>query len=99
MALDAQIDLPHLARAVELAEGGRGRVSPNPLVGAVIGRSGANIGEGVHRALGGAHAEVEAIPSAGSEALAGATLYVLLEPCCPHGRTPPCTEAILKAGI
>lgn len=99
MGLNAQIDLPHLTRAVDLAEGGRGRVSPNPLVGAVIGRDGETISEGFHRALGGAHAEVEAIRSAGNEDLAGATLYVSLEPCCHHGRTPPCTEAILRAGI
>jgi diaminohydroxyphosphoribosylaminopyrimidine deaminase/5-amino-6-(5-phosphoribosylamino)uracil reductase len=99
MGLNAQIDLRHLTRAVELAEGGRGRVSPNPLVGAVIGREADTIGEGFHRALGGAHAEVEAIRAAGSQDLAGTTLYVSLEPCCHHGRTPPCTEAILTAGI
>lgn len=99
MGLDAQIDLPHLVRAVELAEGGRGRVSPNPLVGAVIGRAAETIGEGFHRVLGGAHAEVEAIRSAEGHDLAGATMYVSLEPCCHHGRTPPCTEAILEAGI
>jgi diaminohydroxyphosphoribosylaminopyrimidine deaminase / 5-amino-6-(5-phosphoribosylamino)uracil reductase len=99
MGLNTQIDLPHLTRAVELAEGGRGRVSPNPLVGAVIGREAETIGEGFHGALGGAHAEVEAIRAAGSQDLAGTTLYVSLEPCCHHGRTPPCTEAILTAGI
>jgi diaminohydroxyphosphoribosylaminopyrimidine deaminase/5-amino-6-(5-phosphoribosylamino)uracil reductase len=99
VGLNAQIDLPHLTRAVDLAEGGRGKVSPNPLVGAVIGRDAETISEGFHRALGGAHAEVEAIRSAGNEDLAGATLYVSLEPCCHHGRTPPCTEAILRAGI
>ncbi len=99
MGLDAHIDLPHLERAVELAEGGRGRVSPNPLVGAVIARNGKSIGEGFHGALGGPHAEVEAISSAGSEDLADATMYVSLEPCCHHGRTPPCTEAIVEAGI
>jgi diaminohydroxyphosphoribosylaminopyrimidine deaminase/5-amino-6-(5-phosphoribosylamino)uracil reductase len=99
MGLNAQIDLPHLSRAVELAEGGRGRVSPNPLVGAVIGRDAETIGEGFHRALGAAHAEVEAIRAAGTTDLAGTTLYVSLEPCCHHGRTPPCTEAILTAGI
>jgi diaminohydroxyphosphoribosylaminopyrimidine deaminase/5-amino-6-(5-phosphoribosylamino)uracil reductase len=99
MGLNARIDLPHLSRAVELAEGGRGRVSPNPLVGAVIGRDAETIGEGFHRALGAAHAEVEAIRAAGTTDLAGTTLYVSLEPCCHHGRTPPCTEAILTAGI
>ena len=92
------MDRRHLERAIELAERGRGRVSPNPLVGAVIGRDGEALGEGFHRALGAPHAEVEAIEAAGSD-LEGTTLYVSLEPCCHHGRTPPCTEAILHAGI
>jgi diaminohydroxyphosphoribosylaminopyrimidine deaminase/5-amino-6-(5-phosphoribosylamino)uracil reductase len=92
-------DRRHLARAIELAERGRGMVSPNPLVGAVVGRDGEAIGEGFHRALGAPHAEVEAISDAGETGLEGATLYVSLEPCCHHGRTPPCTEAILRAGI
>jgi diaminohydroxyphosphoribosylaminopyrimidine deaminase/5-amino-6-(5-phosphoribosylamino)uracil reductase len=99
MGLDAQIDLPHLARALELAEGGRGQVSPNPLVGAVIGRDGVVISEGFHHAVGSPHAEVEAIRAAGAQDLAGATMYVSLEPCCHHGRTPPCTDAIVNAGI
>src|SRR5436309_12161147 len=92
-------DRRHLARAIELAEGGRGRVSPNPLVGAVIGRNGEVLGEGFHEMVGGPHAEVEAIRSAAGHDLDGATLYVSLEPCCHHGRTPPCTEAIRAAGI
>jgi diaminohydroxyphosphoribosylaminopyrimidine deaminase/5-amino-6-(5-phosphoribosylamino)uracil reductase len=99
MALDAQADLVHLERAIELAEGGRGQVSPNPLVGAVITRGQEVIGEGFHGALGGPHAEVEAIRAAGDRDLAGATMYVSLEPCAHHGRTPPCTDAILAAGI
>jgi diaminohydroxyphosphoribosylaminopyrimidine deaminase/5-amino-6-(5-phosphoribosylamino)uracil reductase len=99
MSLETEIDRRHLARAIELAEEGRGYVSPNPLVGAVISRDGELIGEGFHRALGAPHAEVEAIRSAGDDELEGATLYVSLEPCCHHGRTPPCTEAILRAGI
>jgi diaminohydroxyphosphoribosylaminopyrimidine deaminase / 5-amino-6-(5-phosphoribosylamino)uracil reductase len=99
MGLDRDFDRRHLARAIELAEGGRGRVSPNPLVGAVIGRDETVIGEGFHRALGDPHAEVEAIAAADDHDLGGATLYVSLEPCCHHGRTPPCTEAILEAGI
>jgi diaminohydroxyphosphoribosylaminopyrimidine deaminase/5-amino-6-(5-phosphoribosylamino)uracil reductase len=99
MAPVSESDRRHLARAIELAEQGRGHVSPNPLVGAVLGRAGEAIGEGFHRALGGPHAEVEAIRAAGDETLAGATMYVSLEPCCHHGRTPPCTEAILGAGI
>src|SRR5205085_84297 len=94
-----EIDHRYLARAIELAEHGRGQVSPNPLVGAVIGRGDEVIGEGFHRALGAPHAEVEAIASAGAFDLEGATLYVSLEPCCHHGRTGPCTEAIVAAGI
>jgi diaminohydroxyphosphoribosylaminopyrimidine deaminase/5-amino-6-(5-phosphoribosylamino)uracil reductase len=99
MTLDADTDRRHLARALELAEQGRGRVSPNPLVGAVIGRAGDVIGEGFHRAIGAPHAEVEAIRAAEGKDLEGATLYVSLEPCCHHGRTPPCTDAIRDAGI
>jgi diaminohydroxyphosphoribosylaminopyrimidine deaminase/5-amino-6-(5-phosphoribosylamino)uracil reductase len=99
MATVTDIDRRYLERAIELAERGRGLVSPNPLVGAVVGRDGEAIGEGFHRALGAPHAEVEAIRSAGDSSLEGATLYVSLEPCCHHGRTPPCTEAILRAGI
>src|SRR4051812_31490468 len=89
----------HLARAIELAEGGRGRTTPNPLVGAVIVRDGVVLGEGFHTALGEPHAEREAIAAAGGADLSGATLYVSLEPCCHIGRTPPCTEAIIEAGI
>jgi diaminohydroxyphosphoribosylaminopyrimidine deaminase / 5-amino-6-(5-phosphoribosylamino)uracil reductase len=92
-------DRRHLARAIEIAEQGRGRVSPNPLVGAVIANGEAVIGEGFHGAVGGPHAEVEAITAAGGAELHGATLYVSLEPCCHHGRTPPCTDAIRAAGI
>jgi diaminohydroxyphosphoribosylaminopyrimidine deaminase/5-amino-6-(5-phosphoribosylamino)uracil reductase len=99
MALEIESDLRHLARAIELAEQGRGHVSPNPLVGAVIGRDSETIGEGFHRAAGAPHAEVEAIRHASDSDLQGATLYVSLEPCCHQGRTPPCTEAILGAGI
>ena len=99
MSVTTDIDRRHLARAIELAEGGRGRVSPNPLVGAVIGRHDEILGEGFHQALGGPHAEVEAIEAAGGRDLVGATLYVSLEPCCHQGRTPPCTEAIRAAGI
>ena len=74
-------------------------VSPNPMVGAVIGRSGEVLGEGYHRAAGEPHAEIEAIRAAGEQTLVGATMYVSLEPCCHQGRTPPCTDAILEAGI
>ena len=94
-------DAPHLRRALELAEAGRGRVSPNPLVGAVIVRDGEVIGEGYHAALGELHAERAAIEDAGArgEDVAGSTIYVTLEPCAHTGRQPPCTEAILEAGI
>ena len=99
MSPPSDIDRRHLARAIELAEGGRGRVNPNPMVGAVIGRDDEVLGEGFHQALGGPHAEVEAISAAGHRDLSGATLYVSLEPCCQQGRTPPCTDAIRIAGI
>jgi diaminohydroxyphosphoribosylaminopyrimidine deaminase / 5-amino-6-(5-phosphoribosylamino)uracil reductase len=95
-----QTDHDHLARAIELAERGVGRVSPNPVVGAVIVRDGEVIGEGWHEEYGGPHAEVNAIRACGEDAdLRGATLYVSLEPCCHHGRTPPCTDAIAAAGL
>jgi diaminohydroxyphosphoribosylaminopyrimidine deaminase/5-amino-6-(5-phosphoribosylamino)uracil reductase len=92
-------DKLHLARAVELARRGTGAVKPNPVVGAVIARDGEILGEGWHKEYGGAHAEVNAIEACGMEDLTGATLYVSLEPCCHEGKTPPCTEAILQAGI
>lgn len=94
-------DQAHLLRALELAEGGRGRVSPNPLVGAVIVRADRVIGEGFHAELGGLHAERAALEDCRSrgEDPAGATMYVTLEPCAHQGRQPPCVEAILEAGI
>jgi diaminohydroxyphosphoribosylaminopyrimidine deaminase/5-amino-6-(5-phosphoribosylamino)uracil reductase len=94
-------DRAHLRRALELAEGGRGRVSPNPLVGAVIVRDGKVIGEGFHAELGGLHAERAALADCRErgEDSAGATMYVTLEPCAHEGRQPPCVEAILEAGI
>ena len=76
-----------------------GRVSPNPLVGAVVVRDGTVLGEGWHDEYGGPHAEVNAIAACGDADLHGATLYVSLEPCCHHGHQPPCTEAILEAGL
>jgi diaminohydroxyphosphoribosylaminopyrimidine deaminase/5-amino-6-(5-phosphoribosylamino)uracil reductase len=99
MPVDSDTDRRHLARAIELAERGRGRVSPNPLVGAVIARDSEVLAEGFHSALGAPHAEVEAICAADDLDLTGTTLYVSLEPCCHQGRTPPCTEAIRRAGI
>jgi diaminohydroxyphosphoribosylaminopyrimidine deaminase/5-amino-6-(5-phosphoribosylamino)uracil reductase len=88
----------YLRRTFELAARARGRTSPNPLVGAVIVRDGQVVGEGFHRQAGLPHAEIEALKAAG-EAARGATLYVNLEPCCHTGRTGPCTEAIIAAGI
>ncbi|MBW2562184.1 MAG: bifunctional diaminohydroxyphosphoribosylaminopyrimidine deaminase/5-amino-6-(5-phosphoribosylamino)uracil reductase RibD, partial [Deltaproteobacteria bacterium] len=84
--------------ALALAEKGRGFTSPNPMVGAVVVKEGRVIGRGWHQALGGAHAEVNAIDDAGAAA-GDATLYVTLEPCNHFGRTPPCTHKILEAGI
>jgi diaminohydroxyphosphoribosylaminopyrimidine deaminase / 5-amino-6-(5-phosphoribosylamino)uracil reductase len=99
MPLQTDFDRRHLARAIDLAEQGRGQASPNPLVGAVIGREGEVIAEGFHSGAGSPHAEVEAILAAEDKDLTGATMYVSLEPCCHHGRTPPCTDAIREAGI
>jgi len=94
-------DRLHLKRALELAEGGRGQVSPNPLVGAVLVRDGEPVGEGFHAQRGGPHAEVAALEDCRAKGHdpSGATLYVTLEPCAHHGRQPPCTGAILAAGL
>ena len=94
----ARVDDPLMARALELATIARGAAAPNPLVGAVIVKDGAIIGEGHHPRAGEPHAEVLALAAAGERA-ADAELYVTLEPCSHHGRTPPCTEAIIAAGI
>jgi diaminohydroxyphosphoribosylaminopyrimidine deaminase / 5-amino-6-(5-phosphoribosylamino)uracil reductase len=94
-----ETDAVHLARAIELAEGGRGRTTPNPLVGAVVVKDGAVLGEGYHTAYGAAHAEREALAACGTADTRGATMYVSLEPCCHQGKTPPCTDAIVEAGI
>jgi diaminohydroxyphosphoribosylaminopyrimidine deaminase / 5-amino-6-(5-phosphoribosylamino)uracil reductase len=91
-------DATWMRRALELAERGRGIVAPNPLVGAVVVRDGRAIGEGFHRGPGTAHAEVIALREAGVAAR-GATLYTTLEPCAHFGRTPPCTSAIVDAGV
>ena len=99
MSAATDTDHLHLERAIELAERGRGHVSPNPLVGAVVVRDGDVVGEGWHAMVGGPHAEVAAIADAGDTDLKGATMYVSLEPCCHDGRTPPCTDAITRAGI
>ena len=87
-----------IARAIELAENGRGTTYPNPLVGAVVVRDGEIVGEGWHARRGEPHAEVNALRAAGERAR-GATLYVTLEPCTHHGSTPPCVDAILEAGV
>jgi diaminohydroxyphosphoribosylaminopyrimidine deaminase/5-amino-6-(5-phosphoribosylamino)uracil reductase len=87
-----------MRRALELAERGRGYVEPNPLVGAVLVRDGQVVGEGWHQKFGEAHAEINALAMAGALAR-GATLFVTLEPCCHHGKTPPCTDAVINAGI
>ncbi len=92
------IDEKWMRRALLLAEKGRGRVHPNPMVGAVLVRGGRAVGEGFHRQYGQAHAEVEAIRRAGTRAQ-GSTLYINLEPCSHWGKTPPCVEAITAAGI
>jgi diaminohydroxyphosphoribosylaminopyrimidine deaminase / 5-amino-6-(5-phosphoribosylamino)uracil reductase len=87
-----------LARALELAERGRGTTHPNPVVGAVVVSEGKVVAEGWHERHGGPHAEVVALEAAGDRAR-GATLYVTMEPCLHHGSTPPCTTAVLEAGV
>ena len=87
-----------MRRALLLAARGRFGVSPNPMVGAVLVRSERIVGEGYHREYGGPHAEINALAAAGRRAR-GADLYVTLEPCCHHGKTPPCAEAVLAAGV
>src|SRR5438552_16699922 len=97
--LRLESDHQHIARAIDLAANGKGRVHPNPVVGAVIVRDGQVLGEGWHADYGGLHAERAAIEAAGGADLTGATLYVSLEPCCHQGKQPPCTDAIVAAGI
>ena len=90
----------YMRQALELARRGRGRVEPNPMVGAVIVRDGEVVGRGWHARVGEAHAEVAAIEDAGGPGrVAGASMYVTLEPCNHQGRTPPCTEALIEAGL
>lgn len=85
-------------RALVLAAWGRGYVEPNPMVGCVLVRDGSVLAEGYHRRFGGPHAEVDALAAAG-DAARGATAYVTLEPCCHQGKTGPCTDALLGAGV
>jgi diaminohydroxyphosphoribosylaminopyrimidine deaminase / 5-amino-6-(5-phosphoribosylamino)uracil reductase len=91
-------DAQHLLRAIELAGRARGQTSPNPMVGAVVVKDGRVLGEGITQPPGESHAEVMALEAAAGHT-AGATMYVSLEPCCHQGRTPPCTDAIVSAGI
>ncbi len=90
-----------MARALQLARLGRGHVSPNPMVGAVIvDRDGRIIGEGFHRRYGGPHAEVNAVAAVGDHTLlCGATIYVTLEPCSHYGKTPPCAALLIESGF
>ena len=91
-------DAAFMRRALALAKRGLGRVEPNPMVGCVIVRNDKIIGEGYHRRFGGPHAEVDALRRCGASAK-GAAAYVTLEPCCFHGKTPPCSEALIAAGV
>lgn len=90
-------DLACMRRALDLAARGQGSVEPNPMVGCVLAREGREIAAGWHERFGGPHAEAAAIAAAGE--LKGATAYVTLEPCCHQGKTPPCTDALIKAGV
>ncbi|MEO7099306.1 MAG: bifunctional diaminohydroxyphosphoribosylaminopyrimidine deaminase/5-amino-6-(5-phosphoribosylamino)uracil reductase RibD [Luteolibacter sp.] len=96
-------DLKWMALALDEARKGIGRTAPNPPVGAVIVKDGVLIGSGWHRAAGRPHAEREALADAfqkhGAEAVRGATVYITLEPCSTHGRTPPCTQGLIEAGV
>ena len=98
MTIDANADRRHMQSALELAAGGAGWVSPNPMVGCVVVKDGEVVGRGHHQRFGGPHAEVHALYEAGDRAR-GAVLYVTLEPCCHTGKTPPCVDAILQARV
>jgi diaminohydroxyphosphoribosylaminopyrimidine deaminase / 5-amino-6-(5-phosphoribosylamino)uracil reductase len=91
-------DVTHMRRALSLARRGWGRTAPNPMVGAVVARDDVVVGEGFHAEFGGPHAEVVALRAAGDGAR-GATVYVTLEPCAHHGKTPPCADALVAAGV
>lgn len=95
---ESDFDAWHMARALELAKRGEGFVEPNPMVGCTIVADGETVGEGYHQRFGGPHAEVLALASAGARAR-GATAYVTLEPCCHQGKTGPCSQALIAAGV
>jgi diaminohydroxyphosphoribosylaminopyrimidine deaminase / 5-amino-6-(5-phosphoribosylamino)uracil reductase len=100
--LSAMPDIPDdtsfMLRALDLARRGQGYVEPNPMVGCLIVADGKVVGEGWHQQFGRPHAEIEALTQAGEKAR-GATMYVTLEPCCHQGKTPPCTDAVIAAGV
>jgi diaminohydroxyphosphoribosylaminopyrimidine deaminase/5-amino-6-(5-phosphoribosylamino)uracil reductase len=96
--VSSSVDDPFFSRALSLAEKGRGATAPNPLVGCVVVRHGVIVGEGFHAQAGGPHAEVFALRDAGAHA-ADSDVYVTLEPCSHHGKTPPCTDALIAAGV
>lgn len=98
MSSFSSADITHMSRALQLAERGLYTTAPNPRVGCVLVREGEVVGEGWHAVAGGPHAEIVALQQAGDSAR-GATAYVTLEPCCHHGKTPPCSEALIEAGI
>ncbi|NLW64757.1 MAG: bifunctional diaminohydroxyphosphoribosylaminopyrimidine deaminase/5-amino-6-(5-phosphoribosylamino)uracil reductase RibD, partial [Clostridiales bacterium] len=91
-------DTDYMQLALSLAEKGAGRVSPNPMVGAVIVKDGKIIGRGFHERYGGLHAERNALADC-TTSPEGSAVYVTLEPCCHYGKTPPCTDAIIESGI
>lgn len=96
--MNTSVHAKYMSLALRLAEQGRLSVSPNPMVGCVIVKNNQIIGKGFHQYAGGLHAEIYALQQAGNKAK-GAAVYVTLEPCCHYGRTPPCTEALIKAGV
>jgi diaminohydroxyphosphoribosylaminopyrimidine deaminase/5-amino-6-(5-phosphoribosylamino)uracil reductase len=96
--VSSDMDHLYMARALQLARRGRYTTHPNPRVGCVLAKAGAIVGEGYHRRAGEPHAERRALAAAGTEAQ-GATAYVTLEPCCHHGRTPPCSDGLIEAGV
>ena len=91
-------NLDYMKMAYDLARRGRGKTSPNPMVGALVVKVGKIVGRGWHRQRGGPHAEIFALREAGKLAR-GSRMYVTLEPCCHYGRTPPCVDAIIQSGI